>query len=256
LDWFIAWEVDDYVSWDKHQQRDFDQLLRSSLIWHQQSQLLAYSNFLSDIKADFQHPLSKDQLYQFKQQLDNFWKNIVLKVEPDIVLLLGSISDKQLDELERNMGLKLLAVQQKYGSINSNEIQQNKTKKTTRFLRRFIGKLSEEQQAIVVNWSKANIDSEGEWLHNRQVWSNLFIVALNDRKSPAFQHDINQLFVYPEQLWDENYTRFIASRLESNIDLIIALQATLTDRQRSHFNKEIDKWISIFIELSSEAKSV
>jgi hypothetical protein len=253
MDWLVAWSVDDYVQWTKPQQRHFDRRLAELLHWHQATQLSNYSDFLSRFKQQVKQPLSTEKLQPYWQQLAGFWRQLMGKSAPDIAFMLASLDDRQFAELEANLNERQAEHQQKYAPSKANELQAKRIKKTQRLLRRFIGKLNPQQQALISSWHQDREQATAQWLRNRQAWTEQLIDAMHFRQAELFDSKIKQLFVYPEQLWDADYARQAESNLAAALQLVVSLQVSLTAQQHSKLAAELDRWILLFNDLAAEA---
>jgi hypothetical protein len=248
----VAWSVDDYVQWTKPQQQHFDRRLQALLYWHKTTQLTAYSDFLSRFKQQVKQPLSAEQLQPYWQQLADFWRQIMQKSAPDIAFMLASLDDRQLAELVANIDDRQAEYQQKYAPAKADESQAKRIKKTRRLLVRFIGKLNPQQQTLISEWHQHREQATAQWLRNRQAWSGQLIDAMYYRQTGVFDGRIQQLFVYPQQLWDTEYARQTEVNVAAALELVVAIQASLTPRQHSKLATELDRWIRLFDDLAAE----
>ena len=251
-DWLVAWSVDDYIEWDRTQQREFDQRLEQVLLWHQRTQLPRYSVLLGKLQQDFTTPLSRELLSQRLDELTPLGTDILTYIEPDIILLLSTLSDEQTEQLLQNLDKKNERYAQQYNNGSTDKWNKKRIKNVEKLTKRFIGRLTREQKATIANWGEQVNDSRSEWLQNRKNWRNQFDAALKNRQEPQFNQHIRQLFVNSQTLWSEQYRQKIAANTDHAINLIIALQATMTDKQHRHLNKELTEWQRVFSELADE----
>ena len=252
MDWVVAWSVDDYVRWDSTQQREFDQRLQQTLLWHQRTQLPRYSALLGQLQQDFDEPLSRDLLMQRLDQIMPLWTDIMVQIEPDVVSMLSTLSDQQTQRLLRNLDKQIAKYEKQYSGSSVEQRDKQRVKGVEKFARRFIGPLTREQKTIIAGWGEQVEDSRSEWLQNRKNWRDRFDTALQARQQPQFNEQINQLFLNAQSLWSDEYQRKITANTEHGITLAIALQASLTDKQRRRLNRELDQWQRAFDELASE----
>jgi hypothetical protein len=73
------------------------------------------------------------------------------------------------------------------------------------------------------------------------------------RQLPGFEQQIVQLFTESQTDWTPAYEAIIDANTAAGIDLIIALQASLSDKQRKHVNKQLNGWVKAFDELAADA---
>lgn len=253
LDLLIAWSVDDYVNWNAEQQSKFDNNLDELLLWHQRDQMKEYSHFLKLFQTDLEVPLSQDVLMQRSLQMKSLLKTVLRKVEPDLVVLLSSLTDIQLVELEANLDDRWQKDQRKYAEENNAKLNHERLKRVRKFARRFLGRLTDRQEAILVEWNNRLENTRGPWLQQRKKWSDRLLADLQQRQLPSFDLSVNQLFVNYESLWGKSYTESRNINLLHSMNTLIELQSSMTEQQRGHLNVEINNWIKTFDELAEEA---
>lgn len=252
LDWVIAWSVDDYVDWDRQQQADFDLRIENLLVWHQETQLPQYSLFLGQLQQDFQQPLTPVLLQQRLDEMGLLWNQLLLSLEPDVVALLETLSDQQVVDMRKALDKATAKIEKKYADTREDKLDEERIEGLEKFLGRFVGRLSDEQKAIVKHWGDSVEDSREQWINSRKQWAEEFLAALAMRQSAGFAANINILFVQPQSLWNDEYLRLTEVNTTHAINMIIALQPTLTEKQWREFNKEMDQWKKICDELAAE----
>ena len=65
---------------------------------------------------------------------------------------------------------------------------------------------------------------------------------------------MHKLFVQPENLRSDEYKQQLIHNSNVATQLIADISTQLTDKQRRHFNKRIDKYIRLINELAQEAR--
>lgn len=258
LDWIIAWQVDDYITLTRSQQVVFDQQLAELLSWHKATQLVLYRDWLVDGKVLFQQPLKLDQLNRWLNQAGLFWPQLMAQLTQASAQVLVSLSDQQVAAMMAELGVTLADDRDEYRQLNqrqSENYQRSKERQSDKIgkhFRRWLGDLSVEQRQWINDWVEVRIDTQGLWLDNRQQWLNDFERVLGVRHQADFSIALADLFMSTEQRRSGQYQAAIDQNTESALHLIIKLQASLSDRQKRHFNREIDYWIKTLSELAGE----
>ncbi|MEH6556446.1 MAG: DUF6279 family lipoprotein [Oceanicoccus sp.] len=256
LDWIIAWSVDDYVDWNSQQQQQFDQVVSDKLAWHQSTQLKRYSEFLVQLKQDFQQPLSNELLMERMQEAEQLWVVTLKEVAPEAVNLLMTLNDEQVDDVSENLTKNIQKMEKKYVVGSPKKLERRRIKEVEKTISRFIGKLDSNQKEIVALWSSRLENTREPWIQSRKEWASAFTQVLRERQSTRFPGSLYTLLVSPRSIWSDKYKSLVDINIGNGIDLIISLQASLTNKQKKQLNGNIDDWIEAFDELSSSAEGV
>ncbi len=254
LDWIIAWSVDDYIDWNNQQQQQFDRVVADLLTWHQRTQLKRYSEFLAQLQRDLSEPLSRELLTARMDEAEQLWTVTIREVAPQAVTLLMTLSDEQVNELGENLAKSTDKISKRYSSTDPQKLDRKRIKSVEKMMARFIGKLNSEQKEIVEQWSLRLEDSREPWIQSRKQWAVEFVRALQGRQGTAFPGRVYTLMVQPQSLWSEDYTVLVDNNVSHGIDLVLSLQASLTDKQQQRLNDYIDEWIEAFDQLSVQAE--
>jgi hypothetical protein len=256
LDWIIAWSVDDYIDWNSQQQQQFDQIVSDKLAWHQSTQLKSYSEFLVQLKQDFQQPLSNELLMKRMEEAEQLWTVTLKEVAPEAVNLLMTLNDEQVDDVSANLTKNIRKMEKKYGGDSPEKLDRRRIKEVKKTISRFIGKLDSNQKEIIALWSSRMENTREPWIQSRKEWASAFTQVLRERQSTRFPGSLYTLLVSPQSLWSDQYKAMVDTNIGNGIDLVISLQASLTSKQKKQLNENIDDWIEVFDELSSSAEGV
>lgn len=249
-DWVIEWMITDYVSLDKPQKKQLKKTIDKQLAWHKETQLPRYRDWLIEFRVQAETGLNRQWLIAWSEQLTVFWQDLALQVNPDTVAFLRSLSDSQVDELIANLDESQLDLAEEYMDPDENKRLAERAERTEDFTSELLGKLNQQQKGLIAQWNANSGDSTKLWLENRERWTRRFELALQDRSSDQFDDEITLLFVYQEQLWSEQYQQSIDRNFNSGINLVLAIEPTVTDKQRKKLYKFLDKWIAVLDDLT------
>ncbi|CAH0990225.1 hypothetical protein SIN8267_00317 [Sinobacterium norvegicum] len=253
LDWMVAWSVDDYIDWDKSQQRQFDAMVDRQLLWHQRTQLPRYGQLLRQLQQDNQQPLNREDAEQRLLQMGVMVKDLLLHISPDAAILLASLSDQQVTELLANIDAKTAESEAKYSHSTKKQLDQERVKEANKAAKRLMGRLSEPQRALIDRWNQQLQPTWSEWIASRTYWRDQFAVVLKQRQQPGFEQKILRLFTQSQDDWSAEYAAIIEANTNAGIDLIIALQASASDKQLKHIDRQLGAWAKAFEELAASA---
>lgn len=238
LDWMIPWYVDDYLSLDSEQRSALEIRLAGQLNWHCRTQLPEYAVFLRSVGREFEAPdqtVTREQFARHLQTLKHFWKDLMARIGPDMADILITASDEQVDELFRNIEKDNLKRQRTYVDPPEREILQNRTDRLAERLERWIGDLTDTQQTAVQQWSQNVGASSSEWLANRRRVQQAALKLIAARTvDPAFKEKFTALLVSPEVVRTKAYQARLDRNIGFMLDLLVDIEKTLTDAQRSH----------------------
>lgn len=251
LDYIILWSVDDYIEFNRTQKADFKQRLQIVLDWHQKTQLIHYSAYLTQLKQDVKQPLTLALLQQRSNYLNVLWTDVLFAIIPDVSLTLTQLDDQQVASMLQSIDSQTKKFEKEYTQISTSKLDKKRRQGVEKMLKRFIGKLTREQKQLLRDWSDSVEDSRADWLQSRRHWAEHFAIALESRGSADFEQRIEQLFVYPDLLWSKDYRRLVNVNTAHAFELIIKIQASLSDKQRRHLDSELDKWITTFDQLAN-----
>lgn len=251
LDWQIVWWVEEYVSWDTYQQKEFDLRLQNQLLWHKKTQLPVYSQFLRQIKADLNHPLSEQQMTARLEAVRTIWATTLNHVSVDIVFMLSELNDDQIRDIVDHLYETIDSDREDYLDSDTDERVADRIKRTKKLIKRFTGRLNKGQVALIEQWGGDVPDNQLAWMDNRKKWTDSLHKALKSKKSPHFQNKITQLFVNSEHLWDDSDRSRVQHSYEKSAELTVAIFNSLTEKQHVHLRKTLENWIDTFDDFSA-----
>ena len=252
LDWIVAWSVDDYVSWDQAQQQLFDRRLEKLLAWHQADQLPRYAQLLQQLRQDMAQPVSRETLQLRLEQAGELYQQLLLKAEPDALILLSSLSEQQVLAMEENLAKATAKLEKKYLQASAEQRVERRVESAEDLTSSLLGRLDVEQEQLIQDWAE-QVTGTDLWIENRKQWATLFIATLANRTAVPeldFATELHRLLVEPQTLWTTEYQQASEKNVNLALDLVLALQVTLTERQRQHLYDEIDQWVADLQDLS------
>lgn len=249
-DRIIEWTVSDYVSLDKAQKKQLRLDIDRQLAWHKQTQIVRYRDWLIEFTEQASQGLNRQWLLAWSEQLTLFWQDIALKINPDTIAFLKSLSDRQVEELIASLDKTQLEMDKKYLDPDNRKRLKERQQRAEDFLSRLLGKPSEQQRALIAEWNNLSGDSITLWLQNREQWTRRFEQVLQARNGEQFGDEITRLFVYQEQLWSDSYRQSVEVNFQNGINLALAIEPTVSEKQRNKFNSFLNKWIAVLDKLS------
>ena len=240
LDTVVAFYVKDLVTLDKAQSAALKRTLAHNLEWHRRSELDRYAEFLRDVAGAVEAGAGRDAWLAASQRTEEYWRDIFEQSAPGYTALAATFTDGQVAELLTNLVREDEDAWREFSEDSPQERQARREKSVRRALERFTGPLTSLQRAIIHEHTARSPSFMSEWRENRRVWRAKLAEALARRHSgPDFEARMFVLIARPDDLWTPVYRAALERRRESLVDLVVALEATLTPQQRAAASRQL-----------------
>jgi len=250
-DRIARWWVSDYISMDKAQREYFDSSTAELMYWHRTTQLAIYQDGLLELARAIEAPtLTSDQLEQIVEEVEGWGETLNSKTVPIGADLLLSLSAKQLQAFDKAL-VKSNRDYVREAERDPDEYAVEEAKDYAKLLRRFTGRLSEDQRALIRDRHLELFPEAQVILDYRVEWQRKMLNAL--RAEPPDAGLVEDLMLN----FDAHYTPEFAHMIEVNEviykQLTLDLIASLKDSQRAKLVSEVREFADIFGELIREA---
>jgi hypothetical protein len=240
LDTLAAWYVGSLVSLDDRQSSDLRAWLAQTLAWHRESELGRYATFLRELSAEVARPSNRAEYQRLMGQVEGFVTDFTAQTAPQATRLLLELTPAQVEEF-------LASLEDKSRERSADSLQEirkgswhtNRIKETQRQVKRWTGTVTEEQKVLVREMSQQIQPTTQEWLESQQQWRSALRDAFSNRGTAEGR--ILQLLREPDSQWTAQYKSKEASNREQVLSMMIALDASLTQAQRQHMQRELNE---------------
>jgi hypothetical protein len=240
LDSIVAFYFQDLVSLDDAQSEQLSRTLSANLAWHRQSELRKYSDFLRDLSGSLEQGIDDSAWLRASRQTEQYWRDIFEQAAPGYIAVARTLTDEQVAELMRNLERKDEDKWREFSRRTPEERRARREKAVARTLERFTGPLTQQQRALVRDYSVATRSFMPEWRENRRIWRDALAAALAERSSAdRFDQRMTQLIARPDDLWTPQYRSAINASRGALVGLLADIDATLTGKQRAHARREL-----------------
>ncbi len=255
LDWVLAKYLETYVELSEAQQAELREYLASTLHWHRSSQLPAYVGWLQNVKQDVAQGLTEAQVEQHTQELLRYWRVLMRRFADDMAVLLPSLTPQQRAELFASFIEKNNEYRDNYIQVSRKQQRQNYTDYLADSFDSWLGNLNQVQKQRIRAAAIAMQPIAMESLQTRIRWQQeLHTVLDTPQDLPTTRKAMHRLFVETETLRSAAYQQMLEHNRQVVTRLIVDISTTLSDKQRRHFNKRIDKYSKLFMELAQEGQ--
>ncbi len=250
-DRLARWWVSDYIDMDKAQRAYFNASSAELMYWHRTTQLAVYRDELLRVSNAIEsQTLDADRLEETVEEVELWGLALTSRAAPIGVDVLLSLSPKQLRSFDKAL-VKSNREYQREAKRDPDDYAKAEAKDYARFLRRFVGRLSDEQQALILEKHLEMLPDAQVILDYRLEWQSKLLKALQlEPPDVALVEDLLLNF-------DQHYTPEFAEMIEVNEviyqELTLQLLASLKETQRTKLASEVQGYAKIFAELIADA---
>jgi hypothetical protein len=233
--------------------------LLDQLDWHCRTQLPKYAEALRAIGqdlADPNPPIDISTVQTYNTRLMKLWKELMNQIGPDVVDILATATDEQLDELFDNLAKQNQEFQEKYVEPPPAKLLEDRRKRMIKRIKYWISDLNSDQKALASDWSAELIPVAEDWLKHRQYMQLEGRRLLAQRSAPGFRSAMLGFIVNPENRRPAEYQQKIEDNINISVKYVIQLNQTLSRRQRSYFLNRIESLAADFEKLSCDPKEI
>lgn len=252
LDWVIEWKLEEYVTLNSLQQKQFQSGLNQFLAWHRTEELPRYAKQLSQLALALENQTLTSRLWaQQVEQAKSHWSRTFEFVNPSLVPLISSFSDQQVQQVIARLKVDEKRLNQKYLGKDQQALVAMADERIENRIKRWIGKLSQEQKQAIHQYNLSRATTLDMWLEYRHEWIRLFEQALKNRQNQlALSHSLTILMSQPDRLKSAIYKNSLDANTQKFGELLIRLNQLASGQQKRRFQKKLTSLITDLRELS------
>ena len=252
LDWLLAEQIDNYVSFSDRQETLLDKHLDRQLRWHRRSQLPIYAKWLRHLEGQLEKGLQLTDLNIYETELRALYGASLKQLAPSAAELLTTLSDAQVTELlaaleERNQDYKTERVDPAPAKQRKKRIE-----RLLEHSERWLGDTTPQQRQRIEQWAAQSMLSGSETLSYRQRWQNAFGELLQERQQADFERRLYALAVNAEDLQSAELRRMRQHNLQTFKQLLIDLYALANAEQKHYLAHRLQTLAHDFDELAAQ----
>ena len=262
LDWAIGWEQEDYVTLDKSQQKVFDTLIEKLVQWHQSTELSQYTAQLTQVENLIKTNALTPQLWV--EQVDiakRHWFRLFEFSLPELLPIVMSLNDEQVKQILAKLREDERELVKKFAGKTAEQLQKDADSNLQEQFNDWLGSVSATQKELIHQYNQQRLSTLDMWLEYRHEWLRQFEVALWQRADKALLTErLTLLMTQADELKSEQHKVLLRKNTEAFGTLLLAINArllainaSLSEKQSTHFYKKLDKLIQDLTELNQEA---
>ena len=252
LDWLLAEQIDDYISFSDNQEALLEKHLEQLLRWHRHSQLPIYAQWLRRVQNHLSEGLQPEDLDAYETELRAMYGALLQQLTPPAAELLATLSDDQVEELLTALDKRNRKYQTKRADLPPAKWRNKRAEQMLEHSERWLGDTTPQQGERIEQWAAELELSAPETLVYRQRWRDAFGKLLQERQQPDFGHRLYDLAARPEILQSDTLRRMRRHNLQLFKQLLLDLYVLSNTEQRHYLGHRLQTLSNDFDELAAQ----
>ncbi len=256
LDRLMLWKAEKLVNLVGAQEEEAKTALNSFHHWHRQTQLPLYIAYLTELRtriseADF----TGASVHAETDKVQDLADLSLNRLMPDIVRILATLSDAQVEELMKNLEVERQEFIDEYVDISPSKQVKKRADDLQKHLTRWAGSLTREQKSWVQEWAQAMTDyEEPTAVQQKQILDRVATLLAARADTRRLHKGLGEVLFYRTDNWDPDIQKLYDHNQALTYNLIARVLNSLSERQKARFHKRIDNYIHDFQKLSEPAQ--
>ncbi|MFD0913373.1 DUF6279 family lipoprotein [Methylophilus luteus] len=252
----IAWRLDDYFNFSEAQKAKLKPALQELHAWHRKNELPRYVALLNEINDDLSHEVNAETVCQRMEAIKANAQALQTRFIPIIVELGPTLSDKQLQHLQKKLEKRNQEWKEEWWQETTEEQQEARLDKSKDFAEKVYGDINEKQINILKQSIANNSDPAliyAEILRRDEDALNILKAIQNpavstEEKTQLVRAGFERMQHSPNQA----YQAHIDKITQQTCATIASLQANATAKQRLHAQHWVEDYKTQFTTLQSK----
>lgn len=252
----IAWRLDDYFNFNEAQKAKLKPALQELHAWHRKNELPRYVALLNEINADLNHEVTAETVCQRMEAIKANAQALQTRFIPIIVELGPTLSDKQLQHLQKKLEKRNQEWKEEWWQETVEEQQEARLDKSKDFAEKVYGDINEKQINILKQSIASNSDPAliyAEILRRDEDALNILKAIQNPAASTEEKTQLVRAgFERMQHSPNQAYQAHIDKITQQTCATIASLQANSTAKQRLHAQHWVEDYKAQFTTLQSK----
>ncbi|MEW8237238.1 MAG: DUF6279 family lipoprotein [Candidatus Thiodiazotropha taylori] len=241
LDWLLPHYLSSYMPLSDNQDSLLETGVENFLQWHCSTQVAGYAHLLRDVDRRFRSDdLVRSELVTFNDRIQQAWTGILQQGSPALGDILLTADETQIRELLEGFEQRNHEWLEEFEATSAEELRDDYRERMSKELQRWFGELDEQQEQILVVWSRQFQPLGLQGLEVRRRWQSRLgeiVNARNDRE--AFQREFAELLTNPATLRTPQYQQRLDHNRDVTIDMIYRIVQQLSNTQKHHLKRQV-----------------
>jgi uncharacterized protein YeaO (DUF488 family) len=244
LDWLAYWYIDDYIELTSEQEEAVDNKLQQWLSWHKSEELPKYLAHLAELSEDIKtQSISMARMDYHQEKAADHWMRLKQRVVPDLVALAPLLEQQQVDSMFAEIDKQNKEeAEERAERLDESEAEQRKDtlKRNKKNLKKWLGKLTPEQERLVENMYGQYHRNGALWQAYRERYqAELKALFEQEDRGLNFQERLQSLLMNPEVFRGEELNRRNVENGNKYKEFLLTVDTLATEKQRKHLIAEI-----------------
>jgi hypothetical protein len=249
-DWLVLWKLDQYFDLSRAQKNSLAEQLKAHLARHQKDALPGYIAFLSQIRDRCRGKITREDVEWVFATYERLRADLFEGFVQDGAVFLASVDEEQVRHLEQRFQKDNEATEHLLREPAAERLAE-RAESTMDLLHDWLGPLSAEQTQRITRLSLALPDTQQIRLnYQRQRQRTLLHLLRSTRDRDALGRGLRDVMVHPEHHAAAEFRRATGDMQRAVIDMILAVERIITQRQRDHLLKKLQELIDELTELT------
>ncbi len=253
LDWLTVWYLNGFFSLEEPQEQQLRDIVARNLEWHRTTQLPRYAELCRRLDAELGTELGADYFRARFAEMEALWIDFMTQLAPDAAAFLRTLDAEQQAELRENFAESNAELADEYSGRSREVRQRKRDRAVVKNLQRLTGRLTREQKDLVRDYTGRFHDLTDAWLVRRERWQSAFLDLLAEAPEPrVFEARLVELLATPDALDEPDYRERVEANKQLSFEMLAALTASLSDKQRARFRRRLGNFAEDFELLAAQ----
>ncbi|AFM12404.1 DUF6279 family lipoprotein [Turneriella parva] len=242
--------IDEYFDLNSTQEKYLKARLQVHHAWHRTTQLKLYGADLKDLRSRLAATLTEADLLWLTDRLTRHRNAIYARIIPDLVNVLQTLSDDQLNHFQKKLDKENRELDEKLARPLSVR-QQEEFQAIVKQIEEWTGSLTKLQKDMLRTKYVSIADSAVDWLRYREDQQGVFVRLLRSKPDhQTLKADLEGRMIYQERNVPQRFKVRFQRTLTLLKEMALTADKTLTPDQRMHALAKMDEYIQLVEEIS------
>lgn len=253
MDRLVRWGVSDYVDLNREQKAVLDREIKRIRYWHRVNHLSQYADFTQALAVRWSDQVTVADLQMTFDQITSWVEELQEQTAPLVIDMMISLTDEQVADLPKRLEASNVELAEPEQDVELAEAQALWAEEVTDRMRRFTGRLSDEQKNYVKRRASGYRPERVLWADYRRRFQKDLLALLQERRDrERFAEGYRALVASREAYYGAELTEIFEHNEALNMDVSAHLLSNLSEKQSARFIDELTELGDIFAELATQ----